>query len=47
MLCQKQKKKELIVKEGKNKKIIKLNPNMNIQTEDTILLDYKILSFES
>ena len=40
-------KKKLIVKEGKNKKIIKLNSNMNIQTEDTILLDYKILSFES
>ena len=34
-------------KEGKNKKIIKINPIMNIQTEETILLDYKILSFES
>tara|TARA_R100000781_G_scaffold108315_1_gene72811 strand:+ start:508 stop:879 length:372 start_codon:yes stop_codon:yes gene_type:complete len=40
-------KKNLIVKEGKNKKIIKINPIMNIQTEETILLDYKILSFES
>jgi hypothetical protein len=40
-------KKNLIVKEGKNKKIIKLNSIMNIQTEETILLDYKILSFES
>ena len=40
-------KKELIVKEGSNKKIIKLNPDMNIQTEDTILLDFKILGVET
>ena len=40
-------KKNLIVKEGKNKKVIKINLDMNIQTEDIILLDYKILSFES
>ena len=40
-------KKKLIIKEGKNKKIIKLNSNMNVQTEDTILLDYKILSIFS
>jgi hypothetical protein len=40
-------KKGLIVKEGKNKKNIKLNSNMNVQTEDTILLDYKILSIET
>ena len=42
-----QEKKGLIVKEGKNKKIISLNKDMNIQTEDTILLDFKILSIET
>ena len=40
-------KKGLIAKEGSNKKIIKLNPDMNIQTEDTIFLDFKILSVET
>lgn len=40
-------KKGLIIKEGNNKKIIKLNPNLNIQTEDIILLDFKILSIET
>jgi hypothetical protein len=43
----KSEKKGLIVKEGKNKKIISLNKDMNIQTEDTILLDFKILSIET
>jgi len=43
----KSEKKGLIVKEGKNKKIISLNEDMNIQTEDTILLDFKILSIET
>ena len=40
-------KKNLIVKNGKNKKNIKLNPDKKVQTEGTILLDYKILGVES
>jgi len=43
----KSEKKKLIVKNGSNKKTIYLNSNMNIQTEGTILLDYKILGFET
>ena len=38
-------KKNLIIKNGSNKKTISLN--MNIETEDTILLDIKILGFET
>jgi hypothetical protein len=33
----------LIVKDSTNKKIIMLNPNLKIQTEGTILLDFKFL----
>jgi hypothetical protein len=40
-------KKGLIIKEGKNKKTISLNPAMNIQTEGTLFLDFKILGIES
>tara|TARA_R100001463_G_scaffold38095_4_gene81844 strand:+ start:2153 stop:2524 length:372 start_codon:yes stop_codon:yes gene_type:complete len=40
-------KKGLIIKEGNNKKNIKLNSNMNLQTKGVILLDYKILSIET
>lgn len=40
-------KKELLVKTGVNKKIIKLNPKIEIQTEGTILLDYKLLGVET
>ena len=40
-------KKGLIIKEGKNKKTISLNPDMNIQTEGTLFLDFKILGVES
>jgi hypothetical protein len=40
-------KKDLIVKTGVNKKSIQLNPNIEIQTEGTILLDYKLLGVES
>tara|TARA_Y100000593_G_C4298016_1_gene331734 strand:+ start:1262 stop:1633 length:372 start_codon:yes stop_codon:yes gene_type:complete len=40
-------KKGLIIKEGKNKKTISLNPAMNIQTEGTLFLDFKILGVES
>ena len=40
-------KKNLIVKNGSNKKTICINPIMNIQTNGIILLDYKILGFEA
>ena len=40
-------KKGLIIKNGSNKKTISLNPDMNIQIEGTILLDYKILGIET
>tara|TARA_R100000152_G_C6774527_1_gene202358 strand:+ start:1260 stop:1622 length:363 start_codon:yes stop_codon:yes gene_type:complete len=40
-------KKGLIVKEGNNKKTITLNSDMNVQTEDTVFLDFKILGVES
>jgi hypothetical protein len=33
----------LIVKDSSNKKVIMLNPNIKVQTEGTILLDYKFL----
>lgn len=36
-------KNKLVVKDANNKKIIKLNPDLQIQTEGTILLDYKFL----
>ena len=40
-------KKNLITKNGSNKKTISINIDMNIQTEGTILLDYKILGVET
>lgn len=40
-------KKGLILKDQKNKKLIFLNPNLKIQVEGTILLDYKFLSHDS
>jgi hypothetical protein len=40
-------KKNLIVKNGSNKKIIYLNQDLNIQTEGIVFLDYKILGFEA
>tara|TARA_R100001015_G_C4634888_1_gene202538 strand:+ start:4211 stop:4582 length:372 start_codon:yes stop_codon:yes gene_type:complete len=40
-------KKNLIIKKGSNKKTIVINPDMNIQTEGTILLDSKILGVET
>ena len=40
-------KKNLIIKKGSNKKTIIINPDMNIQTEGTILLDSKILGVET
>tara|TARA_R110001583_G_scaffold47157_3_gene147735 strand:- start:1136 stop:1507 length:372 start_codon:yes stop_codon:yes gene_type:complete len=39
-------KKGLIIKKGKNKKTIMLNPEMNIQIDGTLFLDFKILSVE-
>ena len=40
-------KKNLIIKNGSNKKTISINENLNIQTEGVILLDYKILGIET
>jgi hypothetical protein len=40
-------KKNLIIKNGSNKKTITINTDMNIQTEGNILLDYKLLSIEA
>ena len=40
-------KKKLIIKDGSNKKTIYLNQDINVQTEGTILLDYKILGIET
>jgi hypothetical protein len=40
-------KKSLIIKEGKNKKKIVLNPDMKIQSSGNILLNIKILSVAS
>lgn len=39
-------KKNLIVKKGKNKKTITLNPDLKIQISGNILLDYKIIYVE-
>jgi len=40
-------KNNLVVKDLENKKIISLNPNLKVQTEGTVLLDYKFLGNES
>ena len=40
-------KKHLLVKNGKNRKTIKLNPDLKIQISGNILLDYKVLHVES
>ena len=37
----------LVVKDISDKKIIKINPDLKIQTEGVILLDYKFLSHDS
>tara|TARA_R100000908_G_C3756224_1_gene150882 strand:+ start:4364 stop:4735 length:372 start_codon:yes stop_codon:yes gene_type:complete len=39
-------KKNLIVKRGKNKKTISISKELNVQTDGTILLDFKILGYE-
>jgi hypothetical protein len=43
----KSEKNNLIIKDKSNKKLIKLNPNLKIQTQGIILLDYKFLGDES
>jgi hypothetical protein len=43
----KSEKNELITRDESNKKVIMLNPNMKVQTEGTILLDYKFLANDS
>lgn len=40
-------KKNLVIKDGTNKKKISINPIINIQTKGNVLLDYKILGLES
>jgi len=40
-------KNKLVIKEGKSKKKIYINPDIKIQTEGNILLDYKFLSVAS
>ena len=40
-------KKKMIIKEGKNKKKIVINPSLNIQSKGNVLLDFKFLSVES
>ena len=37
----------LVVKDTENKKLIKLNPDLKIQTQGTILLDYKFLGYDT
>jgi hypothetical protein len=37
----------LVVKDQKNKKIISLNPDLKIQVEGSILLDYKFLAHDT
>lgn len=39
-------KRKLIVKQGRNKKKICINPDLKIQTEGNILLDYKIIRID-
>ena len=40
-------KKGLLIKTGHNKKTIKLNPDINVQSNGLVLLGYKILGRES
>jgi hypothetical protein len=40
-------KKGMIIKEGKNKKKITINPALNIHSQGNILLDFKFLNIES
>jgi len=40
-------KKNLLVKNGKNRKTIKLNEVLNVQVNGTVLLDFKFVSVEA
>jgi len=40
-------KNSIVIKDSNNKKIISINPTLKIQTEGTLLLDYKFLGHES
>jgi hypothetical protein len=40
-------KNKLVVKDSNNKKLIMLNPGLKIQTEGTVLLDYKFLGYDT
>jgi hypothetical protein len=40
-------KKGMIVKEGKNKKKITVNPELNVHAQGNILLDFKFLSLDA
>lgn len=39
--------KDLIVKEGRSKKRISINPSLQVETDGNILLDYKFLAVEA
>ena len=38
--------KDLVIKRGKNKKLLYINPDINLQVEGKIMLDYKFLVSE-
>lgn len=40
-------KKDLVVKYGDSRKVIKINPELNVQTDAPILLDFKFAALES
>ena len=40
-------KKNLLIKNGKNRKTIKLNDVLNVQVNGTVLLDFKFVSVEA
>ena len=40
-------KRNLVIKEGKSKKKIYINPSLKVQTDGNILLNYKFLAVES
>jgi hypothetical protein len=40
-------KQGLVIKDTSNKKLIRMNPDIKIQTEGTVLLDYKFLGHDT
>jgi hypothetical protein len=40
-------KRKLIIKQGRSKKKIRINPDIKVQTSGNILLDYKVVRIES